>query len=81
MRIGSTKITSHATRVQEFAWPTDHYDLVLGVWCLSYLNDSEVYLLLLNIKRGLKDGGMVVFNETILGDAEPEARQQEIVEK
>ena len=60
--------------VQEITWPTYHYALVVGIWALCYLCDSDVKDLLSKVAVSLKKEGNVVFVEPILDPNESKPR-------
>lgn len=39
--IKSTTIAAVVVQVQDFKW-TPSYDLIVGIWCLSYLNEGDI---------------------------------------
>ncbi len=35
-------VTKHFLKIEDFKWPVDEYDCVLGVWCLCYLSGERL---------------------------------------
>ena len=52
----------HCAAIQDFAWAqwSTAIDVVIDVWTLSYLYDTEVLKVLLGISRALKPGGVLI---------------------
>ena len=73
---GNSKIVVRNRAVQSIGWHLWHYDLVLGVWCLSYLSTEEAYRLMARVAVALTDTGRALFIEPILDSNEQEFRFQ-----
>ena len=76
-KIGQTQLSKHSMKLQDFVWPASSYDLVVGIWCLSYLNTTDAQKLLTDIARSLTTKGSLIVNEAILKEGERKFRYQE----
>ena len=59
-------VKKHHTPIQHFNWPQDHYDVIVGVWFLSYLDPAESLDVLAKIHGSLKENGSLILFEPIL---------------
>ena len=59
-------------KIQEFKWPKEEYDCVVGVWCLCYLSTYEYGVQIKNIEESLQIGGHLILFEPVLSKREPQ---------
>ena len=63
-------VKKHHAAIQNFDWPQDCYDVIVGVWFLSYLSPAESLDVLAKIQGSLKKDGSLILFEPILKDDE-----------
>ena len=53
-------------KIQDFDWPEERFDTIIGIWCLGYLNYIDRFNTLVGIQKALKEGGHVIFLKPLL---------------
>ena len=61
-------VTKHQQYIENFKWPDDHYDCVIGVWCLCYLKGVAVENALAGMEKSIKEIGYIILQEPVLVD-------------
>ena len=75
-------VTKHVQYIQEFNWPEQKYDCVVGVFCLSYLDEEEIDTVLNKMYLSLNHFGYIVLMEPVLQvEEDVKERQQKITEQ
>ncbi|KAG1676942.1 hypothetical protein FOA52_014818 [Chlamydomonas sp. UWO 241] len=62
---GHRAVNFYCTGLQEHVFETGRYDVIWIQWCLLYLTDADVPVMLERAAAGLKPGGFVVFKENV----------------
>lgn len=60
------RIKKHVMRIQDFTWPIDEYECVIGVWCLAYLGNQDIENVLEKAIKAVRKGGHILLFEPIL---------------
>ena len=63
-------VIKHVVKIQDFEWPLDKFDCIVGVWCLSYLGYKDRNDFMLNAEKSLKEGGHILLFEPVLSKNE-----------
>ena len=63
-------VNIYQVTVQNFEWPKFNYDCIVICWGLCYLDRQDINDLLIDIDKGLKDGGRLILFEPVLDDKE-----------
>ena len=53
-------VTKHQQYIENFKWPDDLYDCVIGVWCLCYLKGVAVENALAGMEKSIKEIGYII---------------------
>ena len=61
-------VTKHFLKIEDFKWPVDEYDCVLGVWCLCYLSGERLLDALAGMEKSVKELGYIVLMEPVLAE-------------
>mgnify|MGYP005728808133 FL=1 len=64
------EVKLYEMKVQDFEWPIEEYECVVGVWCLCYLNCEDQQQLISRADGAVKEGGHLIFFEPVLEDDE-----------
>ena len=64
-------VKSHHSTVQNFKWPLQRFNCIMGCWAFCYLDDKERFKLTVNITDALFDGGMYILIEPVVQENEP----------
>ena len=57
-------------RIQNFDWPEEVYECIIGVWCLAYLETKDIMKHLPKIENSLEDAGYCLLIEPVLSENE-----------
>ena len=52
-------------KIQDFDWPEERFDTIIGIWCLGYLNYIDRFNTLVGIQKALKEGGHVILFKAV----------------
>ena len=66
----SNRVIKHTIKIQDFKWPVDEYDCVIGVWSLCYLGYKERCDFMQKAEESLKEGGHIILFEPVLSKEE-----------
>ena len=64
-------IKTYPQRIQDFQWPEEKYECIIGVWSLCYLDYKDRCDLIKNATKALKEGGHILLFEPVLSKNEP----------
>lgn len=57
-------------KIQDFDWPEERFDTIIGIWCLGYLDYNDRFNTLVGIHKALKEGGHVILFEAVTQENE-----------
>lgn len=66
MKRNEHEVTKHRKYIQDFKWPVDEYDCIVGVWCLCYLQGVHLKNALAGMLTSVKERGYLVLMEPVL---------------
>ena len=65
-------VKTHVQRIQDFTWPENEYECIVGVWSLCYLGYQDRCRFISKALDALKEGGHIVLFEPTLEKDEPQ---------
>ena len=75
-----TDVIRHKRLIQDYFWPKNRYDCIMGVWSLCYLHGEDLKTVLLQMQTSVKASGFIIFMEPVLKE-ESQEDEQEVAEK
>ena len=66
------QVKTHVQRIQDYEWPVEEYECIVGVWSLCYLGYKDRCHFINMAINALKEGGHIVLFEPTLAKDEPQ---------